>query len=188
MKPKFDHGNLAITVCLVGMTVAYVMVFLLPRERAIGRLREEASAKQDYVVQRGQLGTVLQTTQEQFDKTRQYNATWKQASEGRHTLSSFFGRISALARAAGATTTRFDPEPVVDYDNLRKVPVRMDCTGSFAQICRFVQELECLPRIIWVEDMRLEKLPGNTGIVKCELDLAIFVDNPDNSDQAASSG
>ena len=188
MKPKFNHGNLAITVCLMGVAVAYVMVFLLPRERAIGRLREEASAKQDYVVQRGQLGAVLQTTQELLGKARQYNATWKQASEGRHTLSSLFGRISALARAAGATTTRFDPEPIVDYDKLRKIPVRMDCTGSFAQICRFVRDLERLPQVIWIEGIRLEKLSENRGVVKCELDLAIFVDNPDNSDQATSSG
>jgi hypothetical protein len=63
----------------------------------------------------------------------------------------------------------------------------MGFVGSFAEICRFLYQLETMPQTLWLEDVQIEKCAKNTGDVQCEIILEIFADNIENSDQVKGS-
>ncbi len=187
-KSKSYRGSWIITVPLAGLAVAYVFIFFLPTQREIGELRDDLSIKREFITQAGSLAAALETTKKQLNKTLKYNAAWEENAPAQNEFNTLFSRIHTLAKEAGATTTRFDPEPDVEYNTFRKAPLAVGCTGSFPQLFTFLRSLESLPQEIWIEEVRLEELDPTGKTVECNLVLGIFADNPENSDQGKHSG
>jgi hypothetical protein len=65
--------------------------------------------------------------------------------------------------------------------------VAVTCVGSFEQACRFLRALEGLEETVWVEAVQMESFGEDSREVQCELSLAVFADNPDDSDQVEGS-
>ena len=186
MKTKVHRGSWIVTVPLAAASIAYIMLVFLPGRRAIGEARDQIEQKQDYITRAAGL-PALRAAQQALEKTQAYNTTWEEHAPAQGRLSALYGRIHALAEAAGTTTTRFDPEPLVSYDNLLQIPLVVGCTGSFAQVCEFLRGLEGLQATIWMESVDLEHLVGVGESITCELNLVVFVDNPEISDYAKHS-
>ncbi len=187
MKTKARRGSWMVTVPLAAAAVIYVTLVFLPGRRAIGEARDQIQQKQAYIAQSASLPMALNTAQRQLQKTRAYTAAWKEHAPTAGELSALYGKVHALAKAAGATTTRFDPEPVIPLDTISKIPLTVGCTGTFDQVCEFLRSLETLPMTVWVDAIKIEKLTGSEGFVVCELSLVVFADNPEISDYANRS-
>ena len=188
MKTKANYGSWMIPIALAGLAIAYVMLFFLPMQRKIDQRREELAATQDVVDRSAYLAPALVATRQQLEKTLQYNATWEEHARDAAELSALKGRINVLAKAAGIVTTRFDQHQDERYNKVRETPLVMECSGSFAQICKFLHDLEGLAQTIWVDDLRMERVGENGGNVKCEINLGVFADNSDDSDQVNRAG
>jgi Tfp pilus assembly protein PilO len=188
MKTSLRQTSWIVALPLAGLTAAYVLGFFLPGRRAIDRLREELDAQREFVVSTTFVAPAIEATKEELKKTAAYNSAWLANAPTEADLSDLHGRIHALAKTAGATTTRFEPQPTVDYERLRRLPILVGCTGSFSQLGRFLETLENLPQTIWVENVEFSTSGQSEGAVKCEVELVVFTDNPDNSDQVDIAG
>lgn len=175
------------TVPMVGVAVAYFMLFFLPGSKAIDELKKQTAEKQAYVEQAGELATALGLAQAELDKARSYYQAWKDNAPRQRELAALFGKINQLAKVAGTTTTRFDPEPLVQRDHLREIPLTMGCSGTNAQIFEFLRGLESLPLSIWVTSVQIEKVNPRTKAVDCEAAVVVFTGNPGDSDYANNS-
>lgn len=182
MKTKISGGSWLVPALVAAVIAAYFAFIFLPGRKAIGQLRSGLTTQEDYIAQAEALEPVLQTTRKLLDETLEYYSSWEEHAPAEGELSTVFGEISALALAAGTTTTKFDPESIVKHDEIRQVPLSVGCTGTLAQICRFLRGMEGLPQEIWVEDIGLETSGQTEGAVKCALNLVVFADNPENSD------
>jgi Tfp pilus assembly protein PilO len=144
---------------------------------------EQLRAKQDYVVSGGSMAAAIEAAQDELERTEAYNATWSAAVPPQGDLAAAFGKLNALVVAAGATPTRFDPEPAAKMARLCKVPVAVGCSGSFAQISQFLYDLESLPQVLWIDRLQIEKSRKDGEAAACEINLVIFADNSGKSDQ-----
>jgi Tfp pilus assembly protein PilO len=184
----YHRRKWVIVVPTVGLVAAYLFWAFLPGQRAIGKLRDELATTEQFVEQVEAMGPSLGISQREFDRTQTYVEAWETSAPTRDELSGLFGRISFLAKQSGTTTARFEPQTTIQYETVSRIPVVMACAGSFAEICRFLQELEGLGETVWVETLRMEG-PGQDGEnMQCELTLGIFAVNPDDSDQVDQSG
>ena len=188
MKSSMRQTSWVIILPLAALVVAYVFAVFLPGRRAIDRLRGELADHQEFVVSTTFVAPAIEATRDELAKTGAYNAAWSAAAPTEADLSHLYGQIHALAKTAGATTTRFEPQPTLDYEQLRRIPVLVGCTGSFFQLARFLETLENLPQTIWVETAEFSADGQAEGVVKCEVELVIFADNPDNLDQVDIAG
>ena len=188
MKTGMDRNAWIILLAGVAVAAGYVVFVFLPQYRAIGNLHEELAARQAYLARVGDPAPMIQATQEELDTTIAYNAAWLEDVSCRKELATLFGEISAMAKTAGTTTTRFDPEPIVAYGQLRRIPLTVGCRGSYAQIHKFLADVEGLSKSVWVENVSFEKIPEDRKVIQAEIKLVIFTDNPVNSDQVDSSG
>jgi Tfp pilus assembly protein PilO len=175
-------------IVAVGLSVAYALFFFLPTQRTIAELTEQVASQQALVEQTEALSPALAATEEQIHATLQYSAAWEETSPSETSLAALFGQISALAKAAGVTTTRFDPDTPVDLARVRRIPLTIGCTGQFSQVAQFLESVERLPQTIWIANLRMETGRENRKVVQCEARLEIFADNPKISGQVNLSG
>ena len=188
MKANLRAPSWIVAVSTAALGLVYLFVFFLPNQRAIDELSDQLSAKQAFVAQVGSISTTLDSTRGRLERTQAYNTAWEASAPGEVELAALFGQINELANASGAKATRFDPEPAECMDGLRRVPVVLGCTGSFAQIANFLCDLESLPRMIWVDRLVCDASGDNGELVEFKLTLTIFADNPDDSDQVDLAG
>jgi Tfp pilus assembly protein PilO len=176
------------TIFLGGLALGYLFLFLVPSQRAMERLSEELATEQDFIAQVDALIPAIEVTQRQLSRTLKYNARWVDIAPSEGELAGVYGKIHALAKAAGVATTRFDPQPAVQYEKVRMISVAVGYNGTFQQMCRYLHDLEALPQTIWIDNLQLQ-LDSKLGKdVHCELTLAVFVDKTDESDQVKGSG
>ncbi len=188
MKTSILQGNWLLPLAALGMGVAYFALVFLPNRRAIGEMAEQVACKRGAVLHAAAESDTLLTTQQEIQRTSAYVAAWRSASPHEANLAGLFGRIGALARSSHVSTTRMAPQAPLVMAKVRRVSVLMGCTGSFAQITSFLQKLENMPQSLWIEDLRLENSSKDGEVMRCEMTLEIFADNPESSDEIRSSG
>ncbi len=174
--------SLLITLGLGGTTVLYVLALFMPQMKALAATRDQLRTKQEFIFQAAKLRPVVDSLEEDLKDTASYIETWNAQTRASSELAILYGRISELAKEAGTTTTRFEPQPAVHYKTLERAPVVLSVTGPFAAIEKLVGSLESLDEAVWIEDLRLESPRKDGGNATCELNLAIFADRNDKSD------
>lgn len=184
MNAKLLQKSWMIPALAGGLAAAYLYFFFLPQQRAIAELTQQLTTQREFVRQTEMLAPALAATETQVKTTLQYTTAWQETSPSEAELAVLFGQISELAKAAGVTTTRFDPDSPVKLTRIRRFPLMIGCTGQFSQIARFLESVERLPQTIWVASLRMEASSEGRENVGCEVMLEIFADNPKNSDQA----
>ncbi len=187
MKTASLLNGWTLPVVAVGMAVAYAFGFFLPQQRSLAELSRQVTSQHELIDQTAALAPALAATEQQIEATRQYTTAWETASPSDADLPMLFGQIHQLAKMAGVTTTRFDPDTPVTLARVRRIPLRIGCTGQFSQIARFLESVERLPQTVWVENLHLERGSQAGEVVQCEVMLEVFADKPENSDQVKLS-
>ncbi|HEV7225857.1 MAG TPA: type 4a pilus biogenesis protein PilO [Pirellulales bacterium] len=182
MKMQSPRGNWLVTLPMAGIAAAFVLLIFLPGQRRIHALREEMREKQDSILAAGQTAARIHALKAELTEARQYNAQWRGRTASSAGATALCGQIAQLAQASGVTTTRFAPAAPTVIERLRRVPLTVACHGSFAQIQAFLAAVEERPRRVWLEDLKLSGVEEHGDSVQCELVLAAFVDNFEESD------
>jgi Tfp pilus assembly protein PilO len=187
MNATFRQSSWIVTPCLGAIAVAYLTLIWLPSRRAIKEWRGQVETEQRAVAQATELSAMLVASQQELEKTNAVIAQWEKTAPGKRDIPALFGQINALAKDAGLTISRFDPQPTLAYEKLQEIPITVVCSGTFAELFGFVRLIEGLPATIWVESLRLEKAAQDAKDVRCELNLAVFSNNQQSSDYAKHS-
>lgn len=187
MKTASLLNSWTLPLVAAGMAVAYAFGFFLPQQRSLAELSRQVTSQQELIDQATALAPALAATEQQIQATFQYNTSWQAASPTDMTLPALFGQIHQLAKTAGVTTTRFDPDAPVTLARVRRIPLKIGCVGQFSQIARFLESVERLPQTVWVENLRMETGSQSGEAVQCEVALEVFADKPENSDQVKLS-
>ncbi|MBN2296438.1 MAG: type 4a pilus biogenesis protein PilO [Pirellulales bacterium] len=188
MKQKANHKSWLLILVLITILVGYVAISFVPQSRRITNLHQDLLAKQDFVTNSAHTITQLKTVEEQLLNTTAYNRTWTKHAPHAGEISILLGKIHALARTSNVEIDHFDPEPAEKYDRLHRLPIEMVYNGQLPSVFKFLSELEQMPQTIWIKKVTIEKenknrlktengLSQNRGFTRCEMDLAIFMDN-----------
>ena len=152
---RFSRGNWMVTLAVAGAAAAYVMLVFLPGQEAIGQLQQQVQEKQDFLAQTASVAPALLAAQGQLARAQSHDAAWREQAPDRASLSALYGRIHELAGKAGSTTTRFDPEPLVELESVMQAPLSVGVNGSFACLYEFLRGLDTLPVSIWIENVEV---------------------------------
>jgi Tfp pilus assembly protein PilO len=187
MNAALKQSSWLVTLPLAAIAVAYLALVWSPGRKAIKQTREQVADKQKVVAQSADLSAKLISAQQELEKDEAVVRRWEEAAPKKRDIPGFCGKITALAKTAHLEVTRFDPQPAIIHEKLQQIPMAMTCMGTFAQVYEFLRAIEAVPTTIWVESMRLEKTALNKKGIQCELNLAVFSNNPQNSDYARHS-
>lgn len=179
---KLKQHSWLVTVPLGLVAIAYVTLFFLPAMKAIAEIRVNVSGKQDYIAQAERMRPHFDQTVKSLEAADQYSNHWHSRLIPASQLPVLFGQISRLAKTSGAVTNRFEPQPPIKYKSFDRVPLSLAITGTFSEIQTFLQGLESLPAVIWVEDVKMNASGKDTQDMACEMNIAIFTNCAEKSD------
>ncbi|MEN6450447.1 MAG: type 4a pilus biogenesis protein PilO [Thermoguttaceae bacterium] len=188
MRNSFRQSSWAVTVPLVAIAVAYVSFIWLPGRRAIRQLQQEVETKQAFVSDSIGLPATLARRQQDLDRANAIVTRWEQAAPRKRTIPALYGKIDSLAKDAGLTIAKFDPQPFFVHETVDEIPITVTGSGSFAQIFTFLQGIERLSVTVWVDSLRLERTEKDAKDVRCELGLVVFSDNSRKRDYINFAG
>lgn len=173
-------GWIAILPCTAALA-AYLFLVFLPGMREIHQLRADMIVKQRYLSESATRATREKLIDAEETETREY---LEERHHGASTSggAALFGELSERFKSAGVTMTMFRPEPKSSFAAVDRLPATVQCKGPFEQLQALLASLEQLEQRVWVEDLLLERGSETAGDVKCEIRLAIFVDNFEISD------
>lgn len=176
-KIKFHRGSWLVTIPLVAIAVVHITFVFIPGHRAVAQLRKEIEYRQRNINDIKNVSTALADARQELGAVKSYIDNWRQSASSVHRLPVLYGNINKLSKQAETTTTRFEPQLIVELQRIRQIPINMACTGTFAQLYEFVRSLECLPQTIWINSLRFNKDGQNGGNILCEINLVIFSDH-----------
>ncbi len=182
MRIKVRRGSWAVTLLLAAAATAYYLLWFLPNRQALAGLKGELQTARQFVAQSQTLPAAIRFVENELDETRRYSKQWRDRAGDEGQLARLLGEISQSAEAAGVKTTRFDPEPPVPLGQFAQVSAVLACTGTFPQAFELVRRLENLPKVIWIQDLQMKRASETGQDVQCEVKLAIFISNSENSD------
>jgi Tfp pilus assembly protein PilO len=183
-KTKRRYNSWFVTVPLLAGTAAFALWFYRPTQAEIADLRAELELKQVVLADATSLPLKIEQAQQELKEARAFVAAWRQTA-GQQNLAAVFGELAGIVAAAGAKTTKFEPEAAVRCRYLTRVPVTLACEGTLPQVYQVLQKLERMPQTIWIEELRISRERKDVPVVTCVLKLAMFTgqSNPaDNTD------
>jgi Tfp pilus assembly protein PilO len=189
MKPRRTPKRSLIAVAIVGaLAAAYLNCLYLPNDREIAALKRQLGEAETQADGTMQLVAALGATQERLTTASQLVDAWYQSAPGEWQLSEVFERIHRLTRLAETETTRFEPQPAIAYETFLRIPLLMECQGSFAQLAAVLTGLENMPEPIWVTSIEVQSTGQAGEISRAQINLEVFADNLEDSDQEELSG
>lgn len=189
MKPKTNRKrSWLVLTCLGGLVIGYAYFFYLPGSRKMAEMKADMAEAELEAEGTVALIAALDATQKQLNEAADYTDAWAAAAPSEHEISEVFERIHELTRLAETETTRFEPQSATEYETFRRVPVSMECEGSFAQLSAVLTALETMREPVWLRAVDIETSGQDGEVVKAEISLDVFADNLEDSDQENLSG
>lgn len=182
MTKKLRASSWMVTVPVAVAVFAYLWFYFFPSMKGVGQVMDEVRAKQNYVVAASTLPASVALAQSQLESATTYVAAERQQLVDEPELTRLFANINQLAKQSGTSTTRFEPQAVVEYETLAKLPVSFAIAGPFASVHETLRQLELLPHTVWVEEITIQPAGEDGKTVKCDATLAIFIDRLKKSD------
>lgn len=166
--------SLAITLFVVGMPVISYMAVFRPQNAAIAAAKDEVDHKASMLAKLKEetaRNTDLAKANEQLSSTvRAIEARLPSGKE----LDALVKQVSTLAVAAGLqppTLKMLPPLPAAEY---MEQPIEMTVEGSFKGFFTFVSQVEKLPRITRIHDMKVTDQSRDDIEIKAEFTLSIY--------------
>ena len=176
-----ETRSLVLTVSSGGLVLLYAFFVFLPTSRAIAKMRADLQQKRQFVLATQQEFTEIGEIQQNLEKTKEWVTGWKQNSPSRNNLGGFFSRVAEISRQSGTHVERITPEEPEEMKSLARHSVRLVVGGRFDQLFAFVQALEKLPFMVWIDRLKLQSPGKASEKLTCELSLTVFSDNQDIS-------
>jgi Tfp pilus assembly protein PilO len=174
-------AGVLLTAVLFAATVLYVLIAFLPMHRAITSIRHDLAAVGEGLGDLSRQAARLEQAKAELQATRQYTDHWQAHLHPVDQVGVVFGEISRSADGAGVAMHRFAPQPSVPLRRIHKVPLQLQCSGSFAQFGAFLQSLEGLGELIWIDELEFEKVGNPEDPLRMNLKITIFADRADIS-------
>lgn len=166
--------SLAITLFVVGMPLICYMVVFRPQNEAIAAAKSEVDHKASMLAKlkdETARNTDLAKANEQLSSTvRAIEARLPSGKE----LDALVKQVSNLAVSAGLQPPTLKMLPPLQAADYMEQPIEMQVDGSFKGFFTFLSQVEKLPRITRIHDMKLIDAGREDIEIKVEFTLSIY--------------
>jgi Tfp pilus assembly protein PilO len=177
-----QNRSWVVTIALAGGALAYAYFVFLPYQREIGLLKDQLRAAHDYIVQSDSVRQSIAEAEDELRLTREFAKAWRRSAPHASQWAPSLGAISQAAKESHTATVRFEPQTPFRLEAIHRVSILLGSRGEFAQLQDLLGRVESLPQSVWIEELRLARPAENSPILSCELNLALFADNHEDSD------
>lgn len=163
---RFKAPAILWSVAVLALTfdIGFYILALKPKEKELAGLESEYQAKR---VNKKSVARGRDEIAKEFKRVYDGFPKWDDFTR---VMGEIYGRAEKLNLLVESATYRAD---AVKSSNLVKITVSMPVTGSYADIKRFIYELETSPRLFIIQDLSLGSGKAEEGDVSLKLAIAV---------------
>jgi len=188
---KFGFRELLFVALLIAMPVSAYFYVFQPRTQTIEEARAEILRMQGKLDQLEQATKDMPDLGAEIDKLAQAIELYEQRLPQREEVEGILEDVWRVAVANKLEPLSVRTQQVIGTANYSELPIRMKIKGDFDGFYQFLLDVEKLPRITRLPDLKLikSKSQDNEGEMTAELTLSIFFegDQPDTNDQGGKA-
>lgn len=171
---QFGPREAVFVLLLLAMPVAAYFFVFQPRAAEIAEARGEVIAKQTKLKELEAALKNFEDLGEEIDRLRDAITLVEQKLPGQRDVEIVLRDVWRLAAENKLTPKSVRTDKIIDTAHYAELPIKMKIVGDFAGFYTFLQELEKLPRITRMPEMKLKKQSGENGVMQADMVLSIF--------------
>ncbi|HCY85480.1 MAG TPA: hypothetical protein DHV36_10135 [Desulfobacteraceae bacterium] len=180
-------------ICLVTFALmggGYYYFFLAPKQETLNAASAELKTR-EATLQKFKIKarSLAKYEKEMAEAQENFNIAMK-ALPDKKELPSLLTGVSTAGQRAGLTFSLFQPDPVVNKEFYKEIPLAMVVSGRYQQMADFFYRVARMNRIVNIQNVEISTDPKTPGFItmKCAAVTYMFSDEPPDKDKNGKKG
>ncbi len=184
---KLNRRN-RLSICLAALVLvggAYYYFFFMPRQARLQEVSLTLDARNNKLITVKRQARSLKEWETKMARVEEafYFAT--RALPDKKEIPSLLKSVSRAGSSAGLNIVLFQPDPEVNRDFYKEIPLSMKMEGNYLQIAEFFFQVSRLNRIVNIRNIALRRNKSDSGVIDmdCKAVTYMFVEADQNAEQ-----
>ena len=164
-------------VLLVGVSVAGYKYMIKPANRNLFEARERVQAKLDKLDEFEKATTAAEGLTKQLKQLQEAISFFESKLPPTSEIHKVLEQVTVIAQKQGLKPKTIRTLQKKDNSGYIEQPLKMGLVGNFNSFYSFLLELEKLPRIMKIRELKLDKEDEGEGQIEAEFIVSIFFQN-----------
>ena len=183
---RFGIREIIFLIVLLAVPVASFIYVFKPRNEQITAAQSEVSEKESRLTQLREMTAKLEDIGREIERGRESIEVIEAKLPSQQDVEVVLEQVWQLAKANRLAVRSVKSQNMVDSATYRELPLRMILEGNFDGFYQFLLELENIPRITRVHELKLLRLTGTEtesgenaapGSMRAEFTLSIYFED-----------
>ncbi|MBL1216500.1 MAG: hypothetical protein D8M59_03295 [Planctomycetes bacterium] len=171
---KIGLRGLFFVIILLSVPVAAFKFVFLPRNIEIALAKSEIQDKQQKLEQLREAGSRINDLETAIAALKEAVTLIEAKLPPEEKVDDVVRQAWEIARGHELVNKGVQPSKVVPAVRYRELPIELDLEGDFDGFYAFLLELEQLPRVTRIKEMKLERVDEDLGIVHAKFVLSVY--------------
>jgi type IV pilus assembly protein PilO len=167
--PGIVKGFLIVLLCVIVAAAAYFLI-ITPKLEELTRVEKEEINLRAVFDEKAAKAANLDAYKQQLDEMRQSFGALLRQLPNKTEIETLLTDISQTGISSGLEIELFKPEGLVPKDFYAEYPIKLKVTGRYHQFAQFVSGVAALPRIVTLQNIKIEPAGKDSG-VKLSMEL-----------------
>ena len=164
-------------VLLLGVAVVGYQYMIKPANRHLTEAKERVHAKLDKLAEFEQATAATEGLTKQLEQLQEAITFFESKLPPTSEIDKVLRDVTVIAQKQGLKSKTFQTLKKKDNSGYIEQPLKMGLVGNFNSFYSFLLELEKLPRIMKIRELKLKKQLNDEGQITADFIVSIFFQN-----------
>ena len=169
--------KIVFSVLLFGVTIVGYRFMIKPANKNLASTKGRLETKLSQLGKFGKAATVAEDLSKQLEELEEAIKFFENKLPPESKIHEVLEQVTIIAQKQGLKSKTFRTLKKKDNSGYIEQPLRMELVGNFSSFYSFLLELEKLPRIIKIRELKLDKKTITEGQISADFILSIFFQN-----------
>ena len=169
--------KIVFSVLLFGVTIVGYRYMIKPANKNLTSTKGRLETKLSQLSKFGKAATAAEDLSKQLEELEEAIKFFENKLPPESKIHEVLEQVTIIAQRQGLKPKTFRTLKKKDNSGYIEQPLRMELVGNFSSFYSFLLELEKLPRIIKIRELKLDKKTITEGQISADFILSIFFQN-----------
>ena len=169
--------KIVFSVLLFGVTIVGYRFMIKPANKNLASTKGRLETKLSQLGKFGKAATAADDLSKQLEELEEAIKFFENKLPPESKIHEVLEQVTVIAQKQGLKSKTFRTLKKKDNSGYIEQPLRMELVGNFSSFYSFLLELEKLPRIIKIRELKLDKKTITEGQISADFILSIFFQN-----------
>ena len=165
------------SILLFGVTIVGYRFMIKPANKNLASTKGRLETKLSQLGKFGKAATAAEDLSKQLEELEEAIKFFENKLPPESKIHQVLEQVTVIAQKQGLKSKTFRTLKKKDNSGYIEQPLRMELVGNFSSFYSFLLELEKLPRIIKIRELKLDKKTITEGQISADFILSIFFQN-----------